>query len=374
MHEFFLLGAVQALFLSVVFWFNKKVNVADRFLNVWLLFIGINLFSVYGGVQGWYRVYPQFFSLTTSLLLLEGPFLYLYVLLATNTIAKLKLYHIAHAIPFLFFTGYFVFRIHTPTVPDLYQHIRSIMADPSNVMVLTFGLFNHFHLIGYLIASIFVFRKHAKQLAESYSYTEGVNLAWLRSIILAITGISVIILLGLIASDVLFFISHDVKADLIYATIAILPYYLSFFAIRQKIIYPFPAAEEADAKYEASGLSKTDSKALADALTQLMQTQKIYLNPKLTLKDIADALHLHPKRLSQVINENFNQNFFNYVNAYRVAEFKERVGDKKNDHYTLLSIGLDCGFSTKSSFNSTFKKLCGVTPSEYKAGLTTGNS
>jgi AraC-like DNA-binding protein len=364
----FFIGAVQAFFLAFVFAYNKSSVLAARFLKVWISFLGLHLLVVYLSATGFFKVHAQYFSFTTSLLLLEGPFLYFYVLLATSKIQKLKASFLFHAIPFLFFTGYFVYRINGPVVPDLYEHIRSILSDTSNITVQVFGLFNHLHLIVYLILSIRVLRSYTHQISEQFSYTDDINLAWLKNVIVGMTAISVIIVIGLVISDVFPFASHDFKAYMIYSAFAVLPFYLSFFAIRQKIIYPDVIVETSTTKYEASGLSKDESKDIAKALIYLMQIKQPHLNANLSLKDLALELNIHPKRLSQVINENFEQNFFNFINTYRVEEFKKRVDGKKFDHYTLLSIGLDCGFSTKSSFNSIFKKFAGMTPSEYKQG------
>jgi AraC-like DNA-binding protein len=370
----FLIGGVQAFFLAFVFAYNKSPVLAARFLKVWITFLGIHLTVVYLSATGFFKHHPQYFSLTTSLLLLEGPFLYFYVLLATNKIQKLKIGFLAHAFPFLFFTSYFFYRINLPAVVDRYELIRNILSDSSNIIVQVFGLFNHLHLIVYLILSIRAIRQYTRQISDEFSYTDDINLAWLKNVIVGMTAISVLIVAGLILSDLFLFTSHDFKAYMIYSAFSALPFYLSFFAIRQKIIYPTAIAENFGSKYESSGLSKDDSKELASTLEELMKRKQLHLNAKLALKDLAAELSIHPKRLSQVINENFNQNFFNYINTYRVEEFKKRVHGKKFDHYTLLSIGLDCGFNTKSSFNSIFKKFTGMTPSEYKASLTGGKS
>jgi AraC-like DNA-binding protein len=369
----FLIGGIQAFFLAFVFAYNKSPVLAARFLKVWITFLGIHLTVVYLSATGFFKYHPQYFSLTTSLLLLEGPFLYFYVLLATNKIQKLKIEFLTHAFPFLFFTGYFFYRINLPTVADRYELIRNILSDSSNIIVQVFGLFNHLHLIVYLILSIRVIRQYTRQISDEFSYTDDINLAWLKNVIIGMIAISLIIIAGLILSDLFLFTSHDFKAYMIYSAFAALPFYLSFFAIRQKIIYS-AVIESVEPKYESSGLSKDDSKNLALALEQLMKSKQPHLNAKLALKDLAAELNIHPKRLSQVINENFGQNFFNYINAYRVEEFKKQVHGKKFDHYTLLSIGLDCGFNTKSSFNSIFKKFAGMTPSEYKTSLTEGKS
>ena len=368
----FLVGAIQAFFLALVCFSNKNVVQADKFFRIWILFIGVQLMIVYVSTTGFYREYPQYFSYSVAFSLLEGPLLYIYVLLAIDRVQKLKPLFLLHAIPFLFFTLYFSYAINFPVVPDRYVHIMKIFHDSSNVIVQIFRAFYPLHLVIYLILSFWVFRGYSRKLSEEFSYTEGINLAWLKNVIYGMTAISIIILVGVIGHDVLLFATISLKIKMIYLAYSVLPFYLFFFAIRKKIIYPHFQDETSGSKYESSGLSRDESRNLAQALFKLMQEKKPYLDPKLSLKDLSTELNIHPKRLSQVINENFNQNFFNFINNYRIEEFKKRVGDKKFDHYTLLSIGLDCGFNTKSSFNSIFKKSTGMTPSEYKLKLSDG--
>lgn len=101
-----------------------------------------------------------------------------------------------------------------------------------------------------------------------------------------------------------------------------------------------------------------------------MRERKPYLESQLTIKDLADTLQVNPKHLSQVINEQLDQNFFNYINSYRVNEVKNRIADPDYRHLTVLGIALDCGFNSKSSFNSVFKKITGQTPTSYKSELS----
>ena len=89
---------------------------------------------------------------------------------------------------------------------------------------------------------------------------------------------------------------------------------------------------------------------------------------------MAAKLGVHPNYLSQVINQRENKNFYDFVNTYRVAEFKRLISMPRNQHLTLLSVAFDCGFNSKSSFNRYFKKATGQTPSEYFTSLTKDQS
>ena len=102
-------------------------------------------------------------------------------------------------------------------------------------------------------------------------------------------------------------------------------------------------------------------------LLELMNNENPYLNPKLTLTELAESLKISPNHLSQIINQNEQVNFHDFVNKYRVEEFIQKVQNNKS--YSLLAHALDSGFNSKSTFNSVFKKLKSVTPSQYIADL-----
>nr|WP_231403018.1 AraC family transcriptional regulator [Hymenobacter guriensis] len=100
-----------------------------------------------------------------------------------------------------------------------------------------------------------------------------------------------------------------------------------------------------------------------------MRHHKPYLNPSLTIHELAGGLQLPPHVLSKVINEGFGQNFFDFVNAYRVEEFKQLMTTPRAQQYTLLALALEVGFNSKSAFNRAFKKQTDQTPREYFSGV-----
>lgn len=97
----------------------------------------------------------------------------------------------------------------------------------------------------------------------------------------------------------------------------------------------------------------------------ILQGEKLYLNPELTLSDLAEKLQTHNSWISYVINTGFQKNFNDFVNAYRVADFQKRVNDPRFSHYTLLALAFDCGFNSKSTFNRAVKKATGQLPSTF---------
>jgi len=100
-----------------------------------------------------------------------------------------------------------------------------------------------------------------------------------------------------------------------------------------------------------------------------MEEKKLFLDENISLPQLAEMLDILPNYLSQVINERFQKNFYDFINSYRVEEFKRVVALGKNKNKTFFGLALDCGFNSKASFNSSFKKLSGITPSEFVKSL-----
>jgi len=100
-------------------------------------------------------------------------------------------------------------------------------------------------------------------------------------------------------------------------------------------------------------------------LNRLVEKEKIFTESEITLTQLAARLNIHPNYLSQVINEKEETNFYDYINPLRIQEFKRLAALPENKKYTLLSLAFECGFNSKSSFNRYFKKVAGVSPSEY---------
>ncbi|RRQ48647.1 helix-turn-helix domain-containing protein [Maribacter algicola] len=101
-------------------------------------------------------------------------------------------------------------------------------------------------------------------------------------------------------------------------------------------------------------------------LEALMHSKKIYRNPYLSLTTTADILGISPCYLSSMVNSILNKSFIDFVNEYRICDVKRNLNAQTFEHYTIVSVGLEAGFNSKSAFYSAFKKHTGLTPLEYK--------
>ena len=97
-----------------------------------------------------------------------------------------------------------------------------------------------------------------------------------------------------------------------------------------------------------------------------MQEQKPYLDNELRLSHLADQLNTSPHHLSQVINEQLNQSFSDFINAYRVETAKQMLGDPREKQTYIINIAYASGFNNKTSFNKAFKEQTGMSPSQFR--------
>jgi AraC-like DNA-binding protein/uncharacterized membrane protein len=118
-------------------------------------------------------------------------------------------------------------------------------------------------------------------------------------------------------------------------------------------------------KYEKSSLTMEEAELDIKRIDRLMKHDRPFLEPELSLPDLAELLRMPRNRLSQLLNEFLGQNFFDFINAYRVEEAK-RLLQGASASVSILDITYDAGFNSKATFNAAFKKSMGMTPSEFR--------
>lgn len=120
-------------------------------------------------------------------------------------------------------------------------------------------------------------------------------------------------------------------------------------------------------KYQSSTLDEDEKVVITERIFKLFEDSEEYLSTDFNLNKLADLVGSNYKNVSQVINENFKKNFNTLLNEYRIKEACRRMGDlARYGNYTVEAIGESVGFGSRSTFISTFKKITGLTPSEYQ--------
>jgi len=115
-----------------------------------------------------------------------------------------------------------------------------------------------------------------------------------------------------------------------------------------------------------AGLNESKIDEIVNKIINLMESEKLYQEPELTSQQLAGKLDLPVHHVSQAINDGLKKNFYDLINNYRVEEAKRLLLDPKNDNYTILSVGFEAGFNSKTTFNTVFKKFTGMTPTDFR--------
>lgn len=119
-------------------------------------------------------------------------------------------------------------------------------------------------------------------------------------------------------------------------------------------------------KYKSSNITDEECRELQERLKDLMLAEKMYVNPELKIADLSRKLNVPAYKLSYLFNQYLNLSFYDYVNDYRIAEFKALVDKGEHKSYTINTLMERCGFVSRTTFFRYFKKkMDGQTPSEY---------
>ncbi|GEM_PF-127493 len=136
------------------------------------------------------------------------------------------------------------------------------------------------------------------------------------------------------------------------------------YAEYHNVLYPEVATQELKPRKKPL-LSDDDATSIVERLNDYMRKERPYLKPDLTLRQLAEQIAVHPNKLSWLLNEHLHRNFNEFINRYRVENFKRLAMDKANSVVTLLGLAYDSGFNSKTAFNTYFKKETGQTPKQF---------
>ena len=112
-------------------------------------------------------------------------------------------------------------------------------------------------------------------------------------------------------------------------------------------------------------LNEEEARKVMEALKEYMEKSRPYLNVDLKQSEVAAAIGCSAYILSTVFTHYLKVGYYDFINGYRVEEFKQAIKEGKHQKYTLVTLAEKCGFKSKTSFFRTFKKFTGFTPNEY---------
>ncbi|MBC7568827.1 MAG: helix-turn-helix transcriptional regulator [Spirosoma sp.] len=382
-----LFGFVQAWVYALLLWIRgrREERLSDRLLGwvlvglafeIWIYMLG------FGGIEiFWQRL--EFFPRTLTLLL--PPLIYFYLRAQFDTGFGFQPRDAWHFVPF---------------VADTLYHVVVFAMGPAfvqywEVSVHNLGI-NHLEYFGaetqqflYLYWSFQLYQSYRAWTKTQFSDTESISFRWYRNFLIALFITMVTnLLVTLIDLWLNLDFWHDWWGNLV--TVVFI-YYVSIEGYAQQqtanklhfnpnspitgsieeqpqtlvtigtgVGEPVPVIDTNLAKATLPDLPER----LAHLLTY-MTNEKPHLDADLSLTDLARRLHTNSVILSQVINTGTGQNFNDFVNRYRVDEFKQQIRDPANAHLSFLGLALDCGFNSKATFNRAFKKFTGGSPKEF---------
>ena len=332
------LGVFNALLISFYFLFYKKPKIISNYFFGFLLL----MFAIRIGKSVFFYFNPDleinFIRIGLSACLLIGPTLFFYIKSIINQEKKIKFWALHYILLIVLATGV-GFKFPNTFNPFIVKNITWID------IIYTVWII-------YIFASGYLLRYSIKKIFTKHKKTSSLDF-WLLSIF---TGNLII----WTAYKTINYTSYIVGA-LSFSFI----FYLLFLSIH------FNKKKEAifnnKKKYSDKKIDKIEAYKVTVRLKQIMENHKLYNNPNLKIKDVAKYLNIVPHKLSQLLNDNLDKSFKNYINEYRINEAKKLIQEKEK--ITLEAIGYECGFNSKSTFYSAFKKHTGKTPSQYKSQL-----
>lgn len=370
MSYFFISGIAIALFLFAVLITKPAKEIPDYMLAILLLFFAQTILTTFLIHQQRYVRYPDAFVFSFASPLMVGPLLFLYTKYQTKALSFRKK-DLLHALPYivvslLYAPFYFLSFPEKENIMKLDGKGYELIGIIRVICIYASGIL-------YSGLSLRLLLSFKKKLKNEFSNTEKIQFNWLLFLILGMLGIWIIVL----------FMEDDRLISIASTLFVIL---LGYFGITQVNVFsgksvlhteeeavgqapeetdPGHAQDVSTTKYQNSGLNEKELLQIHEQLKLMLRDEKPYLNPELTLTELAGLVNTHPNKLSQAINQFEQKSFYDLINEMRIREFLERVMQPENKKYTFISLAYDCGFNSKASFNRNFKKYTDKTPSDY---------
>lgn len=345
------------LLVAVILTSRRSAKLNQRFLAIFLLanVLLLTQFELFGQIRSIrVGVSPFYFLL--------APVLYLYMHSILVQSFKLNRLHLIHFVPFILtFTYFLIFLVlrlsYSPGLADYAGQLRMESRISSVLLNLQ---------IAFYLSRIFtVYFQYRREMKNHFSEVKQVSLNWLLFILMAFTLMWVTDLTVAIARLL------DKEGPEFFRILTLVSIAINFIFATILVYKNMEQSWEQTgiigaAKYVGSGLSDPECSGYARKIRTIMEKEKLYLDPEISLKELSDKTGISPRYLSQVINSKFNQNFFDFINQYRIEEAKRLMAGTVRKELTILEVMYNVGFNSKSSFQTAFRKYTGTTPTEFR--------
>jgi AraC-like DNA-binding protein len=363
-------SALHGFFITVILLFNKKSNKKpNRILGLLVLCISLILTKNALILLGVFEEWPHLMFATFPLWFIVGPLFYYYFKSLITGIGVFKWTDLLHFVPLLICIS-LIGPFYILSADQKLNILNGSVIGRIPSYQLTFLLYLYsVQTVIYIIVSLKLIKRYEIKVKELSSDTKVISVVWLRTLV----KILVVFLLIDFVIGTSMFISNNNNDNYSYASIIIISSFIYIIAYNiimhpNRIFSTYSTSHSAiqmNFKYKNSSMEESEIELIKLKLAEIMENEKLFLNEELRLSELAENLGITSHQLSQVINQYFNQNFYNYVNTYRIREVQKRLTAPDYQNYTILAIALDTGFNSNASFYRAFKLHTGQTPSQY---------
>ena len=222
----------------------------------------------------------------------------------------------------------------------------------------------------YGIGCYVLISRYSSLLQNTHSNMEKVHISWLRALVIGflMVMVSEMLLIGAKITNVFTGFSFA-QAQL--SNIGLTGYYITFALVNLLVftaVRYFGAFEQVSEPVVSQKTSEEEfiQPELAAQVDEGIRRDKIYMEPDITLDSLAESLNIMPRDLSMLINRHFGINYYEFINRYRIEEAKRMLTSAEYKNTTITDIYLQVGFNSKSVFYTFFKKIEGITPTQYR--------
>ena len=353
-------ATVQCLVLATVLLYRDKgETVQKKWLALVILLVGLQCLNFLYEYFQWYKSSPHFIWVSAPLWFLIGPTLYFFSRNAIKKSTVFKWYDYLHLVPFIaaiVYIGRFYLLDGQTKISILTSFYNTYGQEPDYFLYAF--LLSEFI---YAFYSLYLFNQYFQKVGDEYSNSIIYQTRWIRFLLTSFMGF---VLLSFIYSVMLINnFEYYIQADYItYLFLAIVFQILGFSAILNPQSF-FKTPVDFDKTYKPKNHDELET--LFRKLRDHMNNKKPYMNPELRLSDLSRELNIPAHKLSQVINTVPDQNFYEFINSYRVEEVKKRLPNTEYEHLTMEGIAEECGFNSSASFYRVFKQQTQMTPSQF---------
>lgn len=306
-------------------------------------------------------------KLRDDIAMLSAPLFFLYILSLLYKDFKLQWKHLIHALPFLLTIVVLTPNFYGASTAGKELFFKNLLDRWEMTFTAVLG---HTQVIFYIILNFVVLHRYEQILKENYSDNNAKTHRWLWQMNLLQAGLFSVSLFKNIFKRAVddYELVTLVRVVLVSLILAFLCWLLFKILLNPNLfrgvdsrLIPLDTGRQTTPPEEASQQQQN-----IEQLKQYMETNKPYLNPALTVKELAAQLHWPERELSVLINRELDRHFFDFVNDYRIEAAKAELKDPNKAKLTVLEVLYAVGFNSKSSFNVAFKNRTGKTPTAYR--------